>query len=44
VVNIRYGAPVVRRGDGQLFHVQPNGRLAATIRVERVQAYLYVHG
>ena len=38
------GAPIVRRGDGQLFRVQPNGRLAATIRVERVQSYLDVYG
>jgi hypothetical protein len=44
IVNTRHGAPIVRRGDGQLFRVQPNGRLAATIRVERVQSYLDVHG
>jgi hypothetical protein len=44
MVNTRHGAPIVRRGDGQLFRVQPNGRLAATIRVERVQSYLDVHG
>jgi hypothetical protein len=44
VVNTRHGAPIVRRGDGQLFRVQPDGRLAATIRVERVQSYLHVHG
>jgi hypothetical protein len=44
IVNTRRGAPIVRRGDGQLFRVQPNGRLAATIRVEGVQSYLDVHG
>jgi transposase len=44
MVNTRDGAPIVRRPDRQLFQVQPNGRLAATIRVERVQAYLDVHG
>ena len=44
VVSTRYGAPIVRRPDGQLFRLQSNGRLAATIRVERVQSYLHVHG
>jgi hypothetical protein len=44
MVNTRYGAPIVRRPDGQLFRVQPNGRLAAAIRVERVRSYLDVHG
>jgi hypothetical protein len=44
VVSTRYGAPIVRRPDGRLFRVQPNGRLRATIRVERVQSYLHVHG
>ena len=44
MVNTRHGAPIVRRSDGQLFRVQPNGRLAATIRVESVQSYLDVHG
>jgi hypothetical protein len=42
VVNARHGAPTVRRSDGQLFRVQPNGSLAATIRVERVKSYLDV--
>jgi hypothetical protein len=42
MVNTRDSAPIVRRPDGQLFRVQPNGRLAATIRVERVQSYLDV--
>ena len=44
VVNTRHGAPTVRRSDGQLFRMQPNGRLAATIRVERVKSYLDVDG
>ena len=44
MVNTRHGAPIVRRGDGQLFRMQRDGRLAATIRVERVQSYLHVHG
>jgi hypothetical protein len=44
VVSTRYGAPIVRRPDGQLFRVHPNGRLAATVCVERVQSYLHVHG
>lgn len=44
MVNTRHGAPTVRRSDGQLFRVQPNGRLAATIGVESVQCYLDVHG
>jgi hypothetical protein len=35
VVSIRDGAPIVRRPDGRLSRVQPNGRLAATTRVER---------
>jgi hypothetical protein len=37
-------APIVRRPDGQLLRVQPNGHLAATFLVERVQSYLHVHG
>jgi hypothetical protein len=44
MVNTRYGAPTVRRSDGQLFRVQPNGRLAATIRIKSAQSYLDVHG
>jgi hypothetical protein len=44
MVNPRHGAPTVRRSDGQLFRVQLNGRLTATIRVERVKSYLDVHG
>ncbi|HEV2922705.1 MAG TPA: hypothetical protein VGW98_01625 [Solirubrobacteraceae bacterium] len=44
VVNSRYGVVVLRRGDGQLLHMQPDGRLAHNLRVERVQDYLHVHG
>jgi hypothetical protein len=43
VVSTRCGAPIVRRPDRQLLRMQPNGRLAATIHVERVQSYLHVH-
>ena len=44
VVNARHGAPTVRRADGQLFRMQPNGRLAATAGVKRVTSYLDVQG
>jgi hypothetical protein len=44
LVSARNGAPIVRGPDGQLLRVQPDGRLAATISVERVQSYLHVHG
>jgi hypothetical protein len=44
VVNKRNGEVVLRRGDGQLLRVQPDGRLAPNLRVERVQDYLHVHG
>ncbi len=44
MVNSRHRAPIVRRSDGQLFRVQPNGRLAAKVRIESVQSYLDVHG
>ena len=44
VVNTRHGAPTVQRSDGQFFRVQPNGRLAAAVRVERFKSYLDVHG
>jgi hypothetical protein len=43
-VKARHGAPTVRRSDGQLFRVQSNGRLTASIRIESVQSYLDVHG
>jgi hypothetical protein len=44
VLSTRYGAPIVHRPAGRLLRVQPNGRLAPTIRVERVQSYLHLHG
>ena len=44
MVNTRHGAPIVRRPDGQLLRMQPSGRLAEIIRVERVRSYLHVHG
>jgi hypothetical protein len=40
VVAATDGCPVVRRPDGQLFRIQPNGNLAATTLVQRVQSYL----
>jgi hypothetical protein len=42
VVSTRLGAPIVRRPDGRLMRVQPDGSLSPTIRVERVQSYLHV--
>jgi len=44
VVSTRDGPPIVRRPDGQLLRVQPNGHLEANVRVERVRSYLDVHG
>ncbi len=44
VLSTRYGAAIVRRPDGRLLRVQPNGRLSPTIRVEQVQSYLHLHG
>jgi len=44
VVNARDGVVILRRADGQLLRMQPDGRLAANLRVERVQDYLHVHG
>ena len=40
LVSTRSGAPIVRRPDVRLLRVQPNGRFATTISVERVQSYL----
>jgi hypothetical protein len=40
LVSTRSGAPIVRRPDGRLVRVQPNGRFVTTISVERVQSYL----
>jgi hypothetical protein len=44
VVNERNGVVMLRRADGRLLRVQPDGRLAPHLRVERVQDYLHVHG
>jgi len=44
VVHSRDGVVVLRRGDGHLLRMQPDGRLAHNVRVERVQDYLHVHG
>jgi hypothetical protein len=44
VVNKRNGVVMLRRADGRLLRVQPDGRLAPNLRVERVQDYLHVHG
>jgi hypothetical protein len=44
VVNARDGVVVLRRADGQLLRMQPDGHLAHNLRVERVQDYLHVHG
>jgi hypothetical protein len=44
VVNTRHVVPTARRSEGQLFRVQPSGRPAATVRVERVKFYLDVGG
>jgi hypothetical protein len=44
VVSSRRGVAVVRRPDGRLLRIQPDGRLSGMIRVERVQSYLHVLG
>jgi hypothetical protein len=44
VVSTRDGDVLLRRADGQLLRVRPDGRLAPTISVARVQDYLHVHG
>jgi hypothetical protein len=44
VVTTRAGVVVLRRADGQLLRMTPDGRLAPNLRVERVQDYLHVHG
>ena len=42
IVGERAGCPVLRRADGQLLLVQPNGRLVTTRLIARVQSYLDV--
>ncbi len=44
VLSTRRGVAIVRRPDGRLMRLQPDGRLAGMIRVERVQSYLHVQG
>lgn len=44
VLSARYGALIVRRPDGQLLRVQPNGRLEALAAVRRVESYLRLGG
>ena len=42
VVGARDGIPILESADGQTLRLQPNGRLAATTLVERVQHYLHI--
>jgi len=44
LVSARLGEPVVRARDGRLFRVKTDGRLAPSIRIERVQSYLQLGG
>jgi hypothetical protein len=44
VLSTRRGVAIVRQPDGRLLRIQPDGHLAATLRVERVQSYLHVNG
>lgn len=50
VVNARNGVVILRRADGQMLRMAPDGRLAPSgrlapnLRVERVQDYLHVQG
>jgi hypothetical protein len=44
VLSTRRGVAIVRRPDGRLMRIQPDGRLAGMLRVERVQSYLHVNG
>ena len=42
VVSARDGSPIVESPTGQTLRLQPNGRLAATNLVDRVESYLRV--
>jgi hypothetical protein len=42
VVSARDGSPIVESPTGQTLRLQPNGSLAATTLIERVQAQLHV--
>jgi hypothetical protein len=44
LVSVRDGVPIVCQPGGQLLRMQPSGRLVASMRIERVQSYLHVHG
>jgi hypothetical protein len=45
VVSTRAGIAIVRRPDGQVLRIKPDGHLlASTLRIERVQSYLHVNG
>jgi hypothetical protein len=44
VVSTRRGVAIVRRPDGRLLRIQPDGHLSGMLRVERVQSYLHVFG
>jgi hypothetical protein len=44
VLSTRRGVAIVRQPDGRLLRIQPDGRLATTLCVERVQSYLHVTG
>jgi hypothetical protein len=40
-MGVREGSPIVRRSDGRLRRAPPDGKLAATTLVSRVQTYLH---
>jgi hypothetical protein len=42
VVSTHDGSPIVESPTGQTLRLQPNGSLAATTLIERVQSYLHV--
>jgi hypothetical protein len=44
VVSTRRGVAIVRRPDGRLLRILPDGHLSGMLRVERVQSYLHVLG
>lgn len=42
VVSARDGTPIIESPTGRTLRLQPNGSLAATTLIERVQAHLHV--
>jgi hypothetical protein len=42
VVSAQDGSPIVESPNGQTLRLQPNGGLAATTLIQRVQSYLHV--